>query len=364
MINDSSDLLQQAFTNLQDPQLTSSKKLTDFKNVYDVVALFFSDAANLDPLEYPRIKENYDALKELSDDSSGDIKRFGEDRAKIRTNIQDIKDNITQMYADITDFLDKADERVVKSLDFIKNAEIQAFEDQYADGTITEQERDDGVDDVKNHYDATYYTDYRADIAKDLTDYRQKIYNSMLNPIAQGLTAIDKKTATDADLLAMDEDRINDILKNLYDYNADIDDIRKVVIANMSAHLDAQKELQVVAQPPQVERKQKEPDKPRKNIKKTVKTAGFVPISQISVFTKKYRDSANEFFNKTTAFTTFPKYLFGYITNPPPRKTPQAQTKAEAEIQDKINNIKAQSVKAPWGQYLKMTPAEKEAYFT
>ena len=186
----------------------------------------------------------------------------------------------------------------------------------------------------------------------------------MLSPIAQGLTAIEKKTATDADLLAMDEDKINVMLKSLYDYNAEVDDIRKVIIANMSAHLDKQTELQAVAQPPQVERKQKEPDKPPKKIKKTVKTAGFVPISQISVFTKKYRDSANEFFNKTTAFTTFPKYLFGYITNPPLRKTPQAQTKAEAEIQDKINNIKAQSVKAPWGQYLKMTPAEKEAYFT
>ena len=81
-------------------------------------------------------------------------------------------------------------------------------------------------------------------------------------------------------------------------------------------------------------------------------------------FAKKYRDSANEYFNQTTAFTTFPKYLFGYITNPPQRKTQQAQAKAEAEIQTKINNIKTQSVKALWGEYLKMSLADKEAYFT
>ena len=70
------------------------------------------------------------------------------------------------------------------------------------------------------------------------------------------------------------------------------------------------------------------------------------------------------FFNKTTAFTEFPKYLFTYITTPPQRKTPQAQAKAEADIQAIINKIKAQSVKAPWGEYLKMSPAEQEAYFT
>ena len=162
----------------------------------------------------------------------------------------------------------------------------------------------------------------------------------------------------------MDEDRINDILKNLYDYNADIDDIRKVVIANMSAHLDKQKELQAVAQPPQVERKQKEPDKPQKKPNKTVKTAGFVPYDNVGIFAKKYRESANEHFNQTTNFAEFPKHLFAYITAPIKASSPQAETKAKAKIQERINNIKAQSVKAPWGEYLKMTLPEKEAYFT
>ena len=105
-------------------------------------------------------------------------------------------------------------------------------------------------------------------------------------------------------------------------------------------------------------------DKPPKKPKKTVKTVAFKPYTQIGNFTQKYRDSANEYFNKSTVFTTFPKYLFGYITNPPQRKTKQAQAKAEAEIQTKINNIKTQSVKALWGDYLKMTLPEKEAYFT
>ena len=146
--------------------------------------------------------------------------------------------------------------------------------------------------------------------------------------------------------------------------NPEIDKIRNRIIQKSTEVLDAQKELQVVAQPPQVERKQKEPDKPLKKVNKTVKKAKFTPYTQIGAFTKKYRDSANEYLNKSTNFTEFPKHLFGYITNPPQRKTTQAQAKAEAEIQAKINNIKAQSVKAPWGEYLKMSLADKEAYFT
>ena len=146
--------------------------------------------------------------------------------------------------------------------------------------------------------------------------------------------------------------------------NTAINNLLKKYITNTTAHLNKQKELKAVAQPPQVERKQKEPDKPPKKLKQTVKTVGFVPYDKIGGFAKKYRDSANEFFNQTTAFTTFPKYLFGYITNPPQRKTQQAQVKAEAEIQTKINNIKAQSVKALWGEYGKMSLADQEAYFT
>ena len=146
--------------------------------------------------------------------------------------------------------------------------------------------------------------------------------------------------------------------------NPKIDNIRNKIIQKSTEVLDAQQELQAVAQPPQVERKQKEPDKLPEKIKKTVKKSKFTPDTQIGAFTKKYRDSANEFFYKSTVFTIFPKHLFGYITNPPQRKTTQAQAKAEAEIQDKINKIKAQSVKAPWGEYLKMSLPDKEAYFT
>ena len=145
--------------------------------------------------------------------------------------------------------------------------------------------------------------------------------------------------------------------------NTGINKLLKTYITNASAHLDKIKELQAVAQQPQVERKQKEPDKPPKK-PKTVQKVKFIPYTNVGSFAKKYRDSANEYFNKTTNFTEFPKYLFTYITTPPQRKTPQAQAKAEAEIQAKINNIKAHSVKAPWGEYLKMSPTEQEAYFT
>ena len=55
-----------------------------------------------------------------------------------------------------------------------------------------------------------------------------------------------------------------------------------------AAHLNKQKDLQAVAQPPQVERKQKEPDKPPKKLKQTVKTVGFIPYDKIGGFAKKF----------------------------------------------------------------------------
>ena len=161
MISDSSDLLQQAFTNLQDPQLASSTKLTDFKDVFDVVSVFFSTPANLDPLEYPRIKENHDALKDLSDDSSGDIKKFTENRAKILTVIKDVNDNLRQTDADLTDFNDKADIRVVESLDLIKDTIYQSALDDLANGIMTQQVSDDRIDNSNNKYDTKYYANYR-----------------------------------------------------------------------------------------------------------------------------------------------------------------------------------------------------------
>ena len=81
-------------------------------------------------------------------------------------------------------------------------------------------------------------------------------------------------------------------------------------------------------------------------------------------FAQKHRDSANEYFNKTTTFKEFPKYLFTYITTPVARKTPKGTADAIANVQDKINKIKAQSVKTQWGEYSNMSLAEKEAYFT
>ena len=364
MINDNADLLKDVTAKLLDPQITASKKLADFNAERDKIAQFFSDPNNLDPvLKYQDIKENYDALKVISDDVSSDIKWFDENRAKIPTTIQDVKDNRTQMDAYITDFIDKADDRVVASIDKIKNDEIQAAEDEFTEGNITEQERDDEVLDVNNKYDTKYYTDFQTKVADVLNRYRQKLYKSDLDPITQEIDLNEKKTDTDAKLLALDEDQIIDILSELDKMNTGINNLLKKYIANTSAHLDKQKELQTVAQPPQVERKQKEPDKPPKK-PKTVQKVKFIPYTNVGSFAKKYRDSANEYFNKTTNFTEFPKYLFTYITTPPQRKTPQAQAKAEADIQAKINKIKAQSVKAPWGEYLKMSPAEQEAYFT
>ena len=364
MINDNADLLKDVTAKLLDPQITASKKLADFNAERDKIAQFFSDPNNLDPvLKYQDIKENYDALKVISDDVSSDIKWFDENRAKIPTTIQDVKDNRTQMDAYITDFIDKADDRVVAAIDKIKSDEIQAFEDDYTEGNITEQERDDEVLDVNNKYDARYYASFRKKVADVLNNYRQKLYKSDLDPITQNLTMIENKTDTDAKLLALDEDQIIVILSELDKMNTGINKLLKTYITNASAHLDKIKELQAVAQQPQVERKQKEPDKPPKK-PKTVQKVKFIPYTNVGSFAKKYRDSANEYFNKTTNFTEFPKYLFTYITTPPQRKTPQAQAKAEADIQAKINNIKTQSVKAPWGEYLKMSPAEQEAYFT
>ena len=143
--------------------------------------------------------------------------------------------------------------------------------------------------------------------------------------------------------------------------NTEIDKIRKKIIDACISYLNKQKELQ--ASKPQVERKTKEPDKPKK-IKKTVQKVKFVPYNNVGSFAQKYRDSANEYFNKTTNFKEFPKYLFTYITTPVARKTPKGTADAIANVQDKINKIKAQSVKTQWGEYSNMSPAEKEAYFT
>ena len=104
--------------------------------------------------------------------------------------------------------------------------------------------------------------------------------------------------------------------------------------------------------------------KTKKTKKKKKKTIPFVnPYTQIKTFTQKYKDSANEYFNQTTAFTQFPKHLFAYITAPIIASTPQAETKAKAKIQERINKINAQSVKAPWGEYRYMSLADQEQYF-
>ena len=87
-----------------------------------------------------------------------------------------------------------------------------------------------------------------------------------MDPITQDLTMIENNTKTDAKLMALDEDKITDILSELDRMNTEINDILKKYIANTTAHLNKQKELQAVAQPPQVERKQKEPDKPPKQL--------------------------------------------------------------------------------------------------
>ena len=146
MINDSTALINEVSTNLQDQQIATSKKLKDFEDERDKIAQFFSDPNNLDPvLKYQDIKENYDTLKSISDDVSADIKWFDENRTKIVTNIKDVNDNLRQLDADIMDFIGKADDRVVASIDKIKSDEIQAFEDDYAEGNISEQERDNPV---------------------------------------------------------------------------------------------------------------------------------------------------------------------------------------------------------------------------
>ena len=116
MISDSVALLDEVSTKLQDQQIAISKKLRGFEDERDKIAQFFSDP-NLDPLEYPLIKTNFHTLKSISDDVSSDIKWFDENRTKIPISIQDIKDNVTQMDADITDFIGKADDRVVAALE-------------------------------------------------------------------------------------------------------------------------------------------------------------------------------------------------------------------------------------------------------
>ena len=364
MINDSTSLLKNALANLNDPQMASSNKLKGFQDACDKVFEFFSNPNNLDPvLKYQEIKENYEPLKAISDDSTSDIKWFDENRAKIPITSQEVNENLRQTDVDITDFIDKSDDLVIESIDKIKNDEIQVIDDAFTDGKIaTQQERDDEVKLITDLYDAQYYADYRAKIAKALNDYRMKVSKSDLDPIAQELTFIEKKTGTDTDLLALNEDEINDMLSELYRMNVEIDKIRKIIIDNSISYLDKQKELQ--ASKPQVERKTKEPDKPPKKLKKTVQKVKFIPYNNVASFAQKYRDSANEYFNKTTTFKEFPKYLFTYITTPVARKTPKGTADAIANVQEKINKIKAQSVKTQWGEYSNMSLPEKEAYFT
>ena len=69
--------------------------------------------------------------------------------------------SLRQTDVDITDFIDEADRRVIESLAFIKNEEIQKIVDEIAEGTITQQEAIDQTNDVNNQYDAQYYDDSR-----------------------------------------------------------------------------------------------------------------------------------------------------------------------------------------------------------
>ena len=211
MINDSVALLDETATNLQDKEIATSKKLSDFKDEFDKISQFFNDP-NLDPLEYPQIKTNYDTLKSISADVSSDIKWFTENRAKIPTYIQEIKDNLKQTSDDMTDFIKKADDRVVESINQIKNDEFQKIADDFAEGKISQQESDDQTDDINRLYDAQYYANYRQKIDNVLNRYFQKLTTTELDPIVQNLAVIETKTATDADLLALDEDEITDIL--------------------------------------------------------------------------------------------------------------------------------------------------------
>ena len=122
MINDNADLLKDVTAKLLDPQITASKKKADFNAVRDKIAQFFSDPNNLDPvLKYQDIKSNYDTLKLMSDDLSTDIKWFDENRGKIPATTQEVTENLRQTDLDLTEFVDKADELVVDSIDKIKN---------------------------------------------------------------------------------------------------------------------------------------------------------------------------------------------------------------------------------------------------
>ena len=353
MINDSVALLDETATNLQDKEIATSKKLSDFKDEFDKISQFFNDP-NLDPLEYPQIKTNYDTLKSISTDVSSDIKWFTENRAKIPTYIKEIKDNLKQTSDDMTEFIKKADDRVVDSIDQIKNDEFQKIADEFAEGKISQQESDDQTDDINRLYDAKYYVDYRQKIDGVLNRYFQKLTTTELDPIVQNLAVIETKTATNVDLLALDEDEITDILSELNKLNDTINKVLNVFITNSNAHLDKQPELKKTA--PQVERKQKERSKPPKKIKKQIKKVVFQPYVKIGNFAQKYRDSALEFFNQTTQFKQFPAHLFTYITNP-------GKTKAQ-KILDRINDIKSASLRAKWGEYQKMSLANQEKYFS
>jgi hypothetical protein len=362
MISDSGTLLQQAEKNLKDPQLASSTKLPAFNKVLAKVAETFNKP---NPLEYSIIKENYDALKFLSEDSSSDIKWFDENRAKILTTIQDVDDNLQQTGVDITDFIKKADVRVVDSIDLLKNTQLQYIADDLAAGAISQKEATAETNKINKQYDAQYYTNYRQVIDKELNNYSQNAYISVLDPIIKELPTIKNDTATEADLLKLDETDITDILDELYKMNTDINETRKVMINDLSTILEKYPELQAVAQPPQVERKQKEPDKLPEKPKAKVQKAKFTPYTTAASFAEQYRESANEYFNKTKKFKIFPKYLLGYITNPV--KKPKTMTDAElqTETQNRINKINASSVNKLWGYYrdnLKM--ADKKAYFT
>ena len=54
-----------------------------------------------------------------------------------------------------------------------------------------------------------------------------KVSIAELDPIAKALVVIEKDTATDTDLLGLNEDEITDILNELYTLNTEFDKIRK-----------------------------------------------------------------------------------------------------------------------------------------
>ena len=147
-----------------------------------------------------------------------------------------------------------------------------------------------------------------------LNDYRQKVSKADLEPIVQQLTLINKRTLTDADLLTLNNDEINDILSVLYRMNADIDKIRKKIINNSITYLDKQKELQASA--PQVERKTKEPEKPPKNIKKTVQKVKFIPYNNVQASLKSIEIQPMSILTNLQLLRNFPSIYLRTLRHP------------------------------------------------